>query len=72
MDKGILRNFTVVAYKETRDRYLKFKHDRDLTHDEALNELLENYERKGLPASENRNEKTKFEQNGEGTDNSKL
>ena len=43
-DRGLIKNFTVVIYEDTQKRYLKFKESNKLTHDEALNKLLDKYE----------------------------
>lgn len=43
-DRGLIKNFTVVIYEDTQKRYLKFKESNKLTHDEALNKLLDRNE----------------------------
>ena len=45
MEKDLMRNFSISVYRRTRERYLNFKEDNDLTHDEAINLLLDTYER---------------------------
>ena len=44
MEKDLMRNFSISVYRRTRERYLKFKEDNDLTHDETINLLLDKYE----------------------------
>ena len=44
MEKDLMRNFSFSIYQRTRDRYLEFKKDNELTHDEAINLLLDIYE----------------------------
>ena len=43
--KETMKNVSFPIYKDTRDRYLDFKRENELTHDEALNRLLDTYER---------------------------
>ena len=43
--KETMKNVSFPIYKDTRDRYLEFKRENELTHDEALNQLLDTYER---------------------------
>ena len=45
MEKDLMRNFSFSIYLRTRERYLKFKKENNLTHDEAINQLLDTYER---------------------------
>ena len=51
MEKDLMRNFSFSIYQRTRDRYLEFKKENELTHDEALNLLLDQYK------EENENER---------------
>ena len=44
MEKDLMRNFSFSIYQRTRERYLEFKRDNELTHDEAINLLLDVYE----------------------------
>ena len=44
--KEIMKNVSFPIYKDTQDRYLKFKKVNKLTHDEAINKLLDTYEEK--------------------------
>lgn len=46
MEKDLMRNFSFSIYHRTRERYLEFKKKHDLTHDEAINLLIEIYEQK--------------------------
>lgn len=39
-----MRNFSFSIYKATHDRYITFKNKKKLTHDEAINVLLDVYE----------------------------
>lgn len=45
--KETMKNVSFPIYKDTRDRYLAFKRENELTHNEALNQLLDTYEREG-------------------------
>ena len=45
--KEIMKNVSFPIYKDTQDRYLDFKKKNELTHDEAINRLLDTYEREG-------------------------
>ena len=45
MKKDLMRNFSFSIYKATRDRYIAFKKKKNLTHDEAMNALLDAYEK---------------------------
>ena len=42
-----MRNFSFSIYQRTRERYLEFKKENDLTHDEAINKLIDVYEENG-------------------------
>ena len=44
MEKDIMSNFSISIYRRTRERYLEFKKNNDLTHDETINLLLDKYE----------------------------
>lgn len=44
--KENMKNVSFPIYKDTQDRYLGFKKEKNLTHDEALNQLLDTHERK--------------------------
>ena len=41
MKKELMRNFSFVLYKSTRNRYIEFKERKNLTHDEAIKLLLD-------------------------------
>lgn len=43
--KDIMKNVSFPIYKDTHERYLEFKKENELTHDEAINLLLDTYER---------------------------
>ena len=43
--REIMKNVSFPIYKDTRDRYLEFKKEKNLTHNEALNQLLDTYKR---------------------------
>lgn len=43
-DRGLIRNFTIVVYPDTLEKYLHYKESNKLTHDEALNKLLDRNE----------------------------
>ena len=43
--KETMKNVSFPIYKDTHDRYLDFKKENNLTHNEALNQLLDTYER---------------------------
>ena len=47
MEKDLMRNFSFSIYQRTRERYLEFKKENDLTHDEAINKLIDVYEENG-------------------------
>ena len=42
--REIMKNVSFPIYKDTQDRYLKFKKTNKLTHDEAINRLIDMYE----------------------------
>ena len=44
MKKDLMRNFSFSIYKATHNRYITFKNKKKLTHDEAINILLDVYE----------------------------
>ena len=44
MEKDLMRNFSISIYHRTRERYLEFKEKHELTHDEAINLLLDTHE----------------------------
>lgn len=44
MEKDLMRNFSFSIYQRTRERYLEFKKKNELTHDEAINKLIDIYE----------------------------
>lgn len=44
MEKDLMSNFSISVYRRTRERYLEFKKENDLTHDEAINKLIDIYE----------------------------
>ena len=44
MGKDLMSNFSISVYQRTRERYLEFKKKNELTHDEAINLLLDKYE----------------------------
>ena len=43
--KEIMKNVSFPIYKDTQERYLEFKKEKKLTHDEAINQLLDTHER---------------------------
>lgn len=43
--KETMKNVSFPIYKDTRERYLAFKRENELTHDEALNLLLNEYKK---------------------------
>ena len=43
--KDVMKNVSFPIYKDTHERYLEFKKENELTHDEAINLLLDTYER---------------------------
>ena len=40
-----MKNVSFPIYKDTHERYLEFKKENELTHDRALNLLLDTYKR---------------------------
>ena len=48
MERDLMSNFSISVYRRTRERYLDFKKENDLTHDEAINRLLDTHEEKGI------------------------
>ena len=42
--REIMKNVSFPIYKDTQERYLEFKKKHELTHDEAINLLLDTYE----------------------------
>lgn len=42
--KETMKNVSFPIYKDTQERYLEFKKENNLTHDEAINLLLDKYE----------------------------
>ena len=44
MGKDLMRNFSFSIYQRTRERYLEFKKENNLTHDQTINLLLDKYE----------------------------
>ena len=44
MEKDLMRNFSFSIYHQTRERYLEFKREKNLTHDQTLNLLIDKYE----------------------------
>ena len=42
--KEIMRNVSFPIYKDTQERYLEFKKKYELTHDQAINKLIDKYE----------------------------
>ena len=63
MKKDLMRNFSFSIYKATYNRYIAFKNKKKLTHDEAINVLLDVYEKEEAN-NEIRNAEAKLEQNG--------
>ena len=41
MERDLMSNFSISVYRRTRERYLDFKNENELTHDEAINKLLD-------------------------------
>ena len=39
-----MKNVSFPIYKDTQERYLEFKKENELTHDETINLLLDKYE----------------------------
>ena len=52
MEKDLMRNFSFSIYQRTRERYLNFKKENELTHDEAINMLLDTYEEREVKENE--------------------
>ena len=48
MERDLMSNFSISVYRRTRERYLDFKKENDLTHDEAINKLLDTNEKKEI------------------------
>ena len=46
--REIMKNVSFPIYKDTQDRYLEFKKENELTHDETINLLLDKYEENGV------------------------
>ena len=44
MERDLMSNFSISVYRRTRERYLEFKKENSLTHDETINLLLDKYE----------------------------
>ena len=42
--REIMKNVSFPIYKDTQERYLEFKRKHELTHDEAINKLLDTHE----------------------------
>ena len=42
--REIMKNVSFPIYKDTQERYLEFKKKHELTHDQAINLLLDVYE----------------------------
>ena len=42
--REIMKNVSFPIYKDTQERYLEFKKENDLTHDEAINKLLDTHD----------------------------
>ena len=51
--REIMKNVSFPIYKDTQERYLDFKKKQELTHDQAINLLLDTYKYK---KEENENE----------------
>ena len=45
LKKDLMQNFSFSIYRRTYERYLKFKSDKKLTHDETINQLIDMYEK---------------------------
>ena len=52
--KETMKNVSFPIYKDTQDRYLEFKKENNLTHDQTINLLLDKYEE--LEVKENERE----------------
>ena len=57
--RGIMKNVSFPIYKDTQERYLEFKKVNKLTHDEAINKLLDTHEENGI-----KGKKAKISQEG--------
>ena len=44
MEKDLMRNFSFSIYQRTRERYSEFKREKNLTHDQTINLLIDKYE----------------------------
>ena len=44
MERDLMSNFSISVYRRTKERYLDFKKENELTHDETINLLLDKYE----------------------------
>ena len=44
MERDLMSNFSISVYRRTKERYLDFKKKHELTHDEAINLLLDKNE----------------------------
>ena len=47
-----MKNVSFPIYKDTHDRYLDFKKEKNLTHDQALKQLLDTYEEREVKENE--------------------
>ena len=45
LKKDLMQHFSFSIYRRTYERYLKFKSDKKLTHDETINQLIDMYEK---------------------------
>lgn len=52
MEKDLMRNFSFSIYQRTRERYLDFKKENELTHDQTINLLLDKYEEREVKENE--------------------
>ena len=52
MERDLMSNFSISVYRRTRERYLDFKKENDLTHDEAINKLLDTHEENEIKGKE--------------------
>ena len=43
--REVMKNVSFPIYKDTHERYLEFKKEKNLTHDQALKQLLDTHER---------------------------
>lgn len=53
--KETMKNVSFPIYQRTRERYLEFKKEKDLTHDEAINKLIDIYEQEEKEDDRKRN-----------------